>query len=87
MTDITYTNLQPVLPANADGTAYFADKTFSNAILNNLMDMTWFMWNYGNAFCIPLGLLIAYQTARLTYLGFKDFGGVDLIGWLYVYSF
>ena len=80
-------SLQTAGLLNEDGTGYYSDKTNSESILHNLQDMTWFMWNYGNAFTIPLMFLITYHTMRLTYILLKDFAGTDIVGWLYVYSF
>jgi hypothetical protein len=67
-----------------DYTAY----PFSASMLYNIEDLTWFMWNFGSAFFIPLFFLISYHTLRFTYVILKDSAiNLDLIGWLYVYSF
>jgi hypothetical protein len=66
----------------------YSSYTYSTAMLYNLQDLVWFLWNYGNAFMIPLTLLFTYHIMRFTYMILKDGkGGLDLIGWLYVYSF
>ena len=80
-------SLQSDMPADADGNAFYAQYPFSEAILHNLQDMTWFMWNYGNAFLIPLFFLITFQVTRLLYKILKDTADIDIIGWLYNYSF
>ena len=41
-------------------TGYYTDFEYAESILHNLQDMTWFMWNYGNAFFIPLLFLITF---------------------------
>ena len=70
-------------PASIDYSAY----EYVNTMLYNLMDLTWFMWNYGNAFLIPFGFYCTYHAARLFYFVMKYGLGTDLIGWLYNNSF
>ena len=53
-------SLQSDLPTDSDGVSYYTEFPFSEAILHNLQDMTWFLWNYGNAFLIPLAFLITF---------------------------
>ena len=64
-----------------------ASGDWAEAILYNVMDLHWFMWNYANMLIIPLAFLITYNLNRLFYLYVKNSAiQTDLIGWLYQYN-
>ena len=44
----------------SDLTELAGKQNYAEAILYNIMDLYWFMWNYGNMLMIPLGFLVVY---------------------------